>query len=127
MGVVFGMELKWDKPVLTLFREVIPKGEGKPFAVVQATELSLKKEEKGYSGVVKDFYVIMGDVDHISTDEGRKQRYIVCWQDYAAEDFKKGFRKLVGVTFADGLVLSVDMTGKETYMCKFTTKGGKIT
>ena len=120
------MEFNWDKPVLTLYREVIPKGEGKPFAVVQATKLKLKKEDEGLSGIVKDFYVLMGEVDHISTDEGRSQRYIICWQDYNAEDFKKGFRKLSGVAFADGLVLNVDMKGKETYMCKFTAKGGKL-
>ena len=70
--------------------------------------------------------MLMGNIDHISTDEGRNLRYIICWQDYKAPDFKKGFRKLSGVTFADGLVLNVDMKGKETYMCKFTAQRGKL-
>jgi hypothetical protein len=47
------MDFFWNKPVLTFYRERIPR-ENEPFAVAKALKLIVKKSEKaGYWGTIQ--------------------------------------------------------------------------
>lgn len=118
------MEFVYNKPVLTFYRERHDKPEREPFAVVKAKKLSVSKSETELSGVMHDFFPLMGDVDCISSPEGRVDRYVVCWFDDAEPDFDKSFRRLTGVTFQSGLSCETSEKGKKTYNAPFKAKNG---
>jgi hypothetical protein len=68
----------WNKPVLTFYRERIPR-EKEPFAVIKALKLTISKSEKeGYWGTIKSFFPLMGNLDCLSSVEGEKDYYVIC-------------------------------------------------
>jgi hypothetical protein len=125
--MVLAMEFVYDRPVLTLFRERYDKPEREPFAVVKAKKLSiLKNEDTELKGVIQDFFPLMGQVDYISSAEGKFDRYIICWFKDAEADFDKSFRRLVGVAFPSGLSCLENERGKKTFNADFKAKQGLL-
>ena len=81
-------ELKWENPVLIFYRERFEKPERKAFTVVKSKKLMIRKtKDDKYSGEIVDFFPLMGDLDYMSTEEGKKDTYVVCWFDDEIEDF----------------------------------------
>ena len=120
------MDLVWNKPVLTFYRERIPR-ENEPFAVVKAIKLTVKKSEKtGYWGTINSFFPLMGDLDCLSSVEGKEEYYVICWFDDKVEDLNESFRRLAGVTFPYDVSYILDERGKRTYNARFTAKIGKL-
>ena len=121
------MQLVWNKPVLTLYRDRRPQPERQPLAVVQAKKLTVvTSEKKTLEGSVEDFFALMGNLDYISFKGGEADRYIVCWFDDKADDFVQAARRLSGVTFPPGMSFKVDERGKRTYNTTFTAEFGKL-
>lgn len=126
VGVLL-MEFVYDKPVLTFYRERHDKPEREPFAVVKAKKLSVSKSEAAeLCGVVQGFFSLMGDVDCISSTDGKVDQYIVCWFDDAEPDLDKSFRRITGVTFPSGLSCETNARGKKTYNASFKAKHGLL-
>lgn len=121
------MDFEWKRPVLTLYIERTPS-EKEPFAVVKASKLEISKSEKegAIEGKICDFFPLMGNLDCISSEEGKSDGYIMCWFDDNEEDFNRAYRRLAGVTFPSGLQYVVDAKGKRTYNTAFNAKFGKI-
>ena len=120
------MDFVWEKPVLTFYRERMPM-EKEPFAVVKAVKLGVSKSEKGgYWGSVHGFFPLMGNVDCLSSVEGKDDAYVLCWFDDKIEDLKEAYRRLTGVTFPSGVTYVVDESGKRTYVGTFEAKYGKL-
>jgi hypothetical protein len=118
--------LEWKKPTISLFRERHDKQENEPFAIIKAQKISIEEVEGGsFKGDLTDFFSLMGDVDYISSKEGLKDRYVLCWFDDSIEDFNESFRRLTGVTFPTVPSYTVS-TGKRTYKASFGAKQGKI-
>ncbi len=122
------MDLVWEKPVLIFFKERFEKPEAKAFAVIKAKRLIVtRKEEKAeFSGSIKDFFSLMGDIDYISSEEGMSDRYVLCWFEDREDDFNKAWRRLTGVTFPEGIAYVTDEKGKRTYNSDFKAKQGKL-
>jgi hypothetical protein len=71
--------MEWKKPTISVFKEKSDKQEHKPFAVIKAQKISLKKTEKrSHNGEIIDFFVFMGDIDCINSDEGIRDNYVLC-------------------------------------------------
>lgn len=122
---VLVMEFVYNKPVLTFYRERHDKPEREPFVVIKAKKLSVSKSETAeLSGVIHDFFPLMGDVDCISSADGKVDQYVVCWFDDAEPDMDKSFRRLTGVTFPSGLSCETDARSKKTYNAPFKAKHG---
>jgi hypothetical protein len=120
------MDFVWNKPVLTFYRERTPR-EKEPFAVVKALELEVSKSEKeGYLGMINSFFPLMGNLDCLSSVEGKQDRYVICWFDDEVEDVDESFRRLAGVTFSEDVAYVVDDRGKRTYTASFKAKHGKL-
>ena len=121
------MDFVWNRPVLTFYKERIPS-EKEPFAVVKAIKLEISKPEKegAIKGRIHDFFPLMGNLDCISSEEGKNDSYIICWFDDNEEDFNRAFIRLTGLTFPSGLQYVVDPKGKRTYNTTFNAKYGKI-
>jgi hypothetical protein len=120
------MDFVWKKPVLTLYRERIPR-EKEPFAVVKALKLLVTKSEKGnYLGTIDSFFPLMGNLDCLSSVEGKNDRYVICWFDDNVESFNESFRRLNGVTFSSEVAYVVDERGKRTYNARFKARLGKL-
>ena len=121
------MDFVWKRPVLTFYRERIPI-EKEPFAVVKAEKLEISKSEKGgeYKGEIHAFFPLMGNLDCISSAEGKGDSYILCWFDDNEEDFNRAFRRLAGITFPSGVKYVVDTKGKRTYNAAFKAQHGKL-
>jgi len=68
----------------------------------------------------------MGDIDYLSSKEGKADRYVLCWFDDREDDFGKAFRRLTGVTFPEGTKFVTDEKGKRSYSAKFEAKHGKL-
>ena len=118
--------LEWKKPTVTLFRERLDKPEKDPFAVIKAQRITLEDmQDKGFNGALVDFFTLMGDIDYISSPEGKRDRYILCWFDDSIYDFNKAFKKISGVKFYSELSYS-ELEGKRTYNATFQAKYGKI-
>jgi hypothetical protein len=118
--------LEWKRPTISIFRERIDKPENEPFAVIKAKKLSIEEVEGGgFKGDLTDFFSIMGDFDYISSDDGRKDHYVLCWFDDVIEDFNESFRRLTGVTFPAVPSYTVS-AGKRTYKASFQAKQGKV-
>ena len=118
--------VEWKRPTISIFRERFDKPEKEPFAVIKAQKLSIEEVEGvGFKCELADFFSLMGDVDYISSDDGRKDNYVLCWFDDAIEDFNESFRRLTGVTFPTAPSYTVS-TGKRTYKASFQSKQGKI-
>ena len=120
------MDYVLRKPVLTLYRERIPR-EKEPFAVVKALKLAVSKSEKeGYNGIISSFFPLMGNLDCLSSVEGKKDYYVICWFDDTVEDLNESFRRLTGVTFSSNINCIIDERGKKTYEAKFKASHGKL-
>jgi hypothetical protein len=120
------MDLIWNKPVLTLYKQRSPP-EKEPFAVVKALKLGVSKSEKGgYRGAIVAFFPLMGNLDCVSSVEGKSDTYVICWFDDKEEDLNKSLRRLAGVTFPSGIPYVVDERGKRTYDASFVAKAGKL-
>ena len=120
------MDFVWNKPVLTFYRERIPR-EKEPFAVAKALKLAVNKSETvGYLGIINSFFPLMGNLDCLSSVEGKQDNYVICWFDDKVEDFNESFRRLAGVTFPSEVPYVVDERGKKTYNARFIAKTGKL-
>jgi hypothetical protein len=120
------MDFVWNKPVLTFYKKRTPP-EKEPFAVVKAIKLEISKSKKeGYIGEINSFFPLMGNLDCLSSVEGKQDYYVICWFDDKVEDLNKSFRRLAGVTFPSEVTYVVDERGKRTYNARFTAKIGKL-
>jgi hypothetical protein len=120
-------EIKWEKPVLIFYRERFDKPERRAFTVVKSKELIIQKTmDDKYSGEIVDFFPLMGDLDYISTEEGMKNTYVVCWFDDEIEDSDESWRRMIGVTFPTGISYEKNEKGKKTYQARFKAKRGKL-
>ena len=122
------LQFVWEKPVITFYRERFGKPEREAFVVVQARRLTVQRNggSNKLGCNLEDFFHLMGDVDCISTDEGKADRYVLCWFDNREDDFGKAFRRLTGVTFSEGTSCVTDERGKRTYRATFEAKHGKL-
>jgi hypothetical protein len=120
------MDFVWSKPVLTFYRERFPC-EKDPFAVVKALKLIVSKSEiEGYVGKINSFFPLMGNLDCLSSVEGKADHYVICWFDDKGENLNESFRRLAGVTFSSDVPYVVDERGKRTYNARFKAKIGKL-
>ena len=120
------MNFEWNKPVLTFYRERTPR-EKEPLAVVKAIKLEVTKSEKeGYLGKINAFFPLMGNLDCLSSIEGKQDHYVICWFDDKVENINESFRRLAGVAFPYDVPYVVDEKGKRTYNTRFTAKIGKL-
>jgi hypothetical protein len=118
------MVFVWNKPVLTFYRERVPF-EREAFAVVKTMNLKVaKSEEGGYVGNIVAFFPLMGDLDCISMEKRKSDRYVICWFDDRVNDLDESFRRLTGVTFPSGMSYVVDERGKRKYDASFKAKAG---
>lgn len=119
-------ELVWKKPVLCIFKERQPF-EIDPFVVVKAKKLAIKPEEgSSCTGTAEDFFTLMGDADYLSTPEGIKDHYVICWFDDTEPDMTKDLRRLRGVTFQGNVTYSLTDGGKRTYHASFKAQQAKL-
>ena len=119
-------ELIWNKPVLCIFKERQPF-EIDPFVVVKAKKLAIKPEKgSACSGKVEDFFTLMGDADYLSTPEGAKDHYVICWFDDTEPDMTKDLRRLQGVTFQGKVTCVINDGGKRTYNASFKAQHSKL-
>ena len=122
------MESVWEKPVITFYRERFGKPEREAFAVVKARRLTISRKERSakLGGIIEDFFPLMGDIDYISTKEGKADRYVLCWFDDSEDDFSRAFRRLTGATFPEAIRFVTDEKGKRTYNASFEAEHGKL-
>ena len=119
--------MEWKKPTISFFKEKSDKQEPEPFVVIKAQKISLKKTEKhGYDGEIIDFFVLMGDIDYINSDEGIRNKYVLCWFDDSVDDFNESFRRLTGVSFPEGIKCKLDKRGKKICKSNFIAKDAKL-
>ncbi len=122
------LQFIWEKPVLTFYRERFGDPEREAFVAVKARKLILTKKEGAikYECTLEDFFPIMGKLDQVSTEEGKIDKYVICWFDNTFDDFDKAFRRLTGVTFPDGIKCVTDEKGKILCQANFEAKQGKL-
>jgi hypothetical protein len=122
------LQFVWEKPVITFYKERFGKPEREAFVAVKARKLVVSTKDEGakFSCVLKDFFSIIGNLDYVSTKEGKADRYVLCWFDDRDDDFGKAFRRLTGVTFAEGIKCVTDEKGKGTCNARFEAKHGKL-
>ncbi len=122
------MKLFWEKPVIVFYKERLKEPETKAMAVIKAKRLEIikEKEDSDMKGNISDFFPLMGDIDYVSSEEGKSDRYIICWFDDSEDDFSKSWRRLIGVTFSQGLTFSTNRKGKRTYNASFSAGSGKL-
>ena len=121
-------KLNWNKPVLCIFKERDVNPEIDPFVVVKAKKLTLVPvTDAKYSGVIEDFFTLMGDADYLSTNEGAADHYVMCWFDDTEPDMSKDLRRLRGVKFNDKVICAMnEKTGKRTYNANFKAEHAKL-
>jgi hypothetical protein len=122
------LESVWDKPVITFYRERFGKPEREAFLVVKARRLSVSRNEGSNKlrCTLEDFFPLMGDSDYIFSEEGKADRYVLCWFDDRYDDFGKAFRRLTAVTFPEGIKCVTDEKGKMSCNADFEAKHGKL-
>jgi len=122
------LQFAWRKPVLTFYRERFGKPEREAVVVVQAMRLSIVKNDSDdkLRCTLEDFFPLMGDIDYISSNEGKADRYVLCWFDDRDDDFGKAFRRLTGVTFPEEPKCVTDEKSKRSYSVQFEAKHGKL-
>jgi len=117
--------LEWKKPTIVFYHEKVSKPETEPFAVIKAKRITVETEDKELKGKINDFFTLMGDVDYVSSPEGKSEKYVLCWFDDSEDDFNKSSRKLTGVTFPSGLSFTTSEQ-KRTYNASFQARYGKL-
>jgi hypothetical protein len=122
------LDFVWEKPVITFYKERMGKPERKAFVVVKARRLVISRNEKNakFSCSLENFFPLMGEIDHLSTEDGKADRYVLCWFDDSEDDFGRAFRRLTGVTFKEGIEYTTDEKGKRTYNASFKAEHGKL-
>lgn len=122
------MESVWEKPVITFYRERFGKPEREAFLVVKARKLTVSNNsvDTKISCSLEDFFPLMGDINYISSKEGKADRYVLCWFDDRYDDFTKAFRRLTGVTFPQGIKCIKNKKGKMSCNVNFEAKHGKL-
>ena len=122
------MQRVWAKPVITFYRERFGKPEKEGFVAVKARKLIISRTQgdSKFSCVLEDFFPIMGQIDYVSSKEGKTDAYVLCWFDDTIDDFGKAFRRLTGVTFHEGISCVNDSKGKVTCNTRFEAKLGKL-
>ncbi|WP_455368186.1 hypothetical protein [[Eubacterium] cellulosolvens] len=112
-------------PTITLYRERVDYPEVEPFVVMRANKIVMEvKTEGGFTGKIVNFFPLMGDLDYISSPEGRKDQYVLCWFDDREDDINTAFRKLTGVKFSSELS-SFESLGKRIFDVSFEAQAGK--
>lgn len=117
------MEDSWKKPVIVFYRERRER-ESKAFLVIKARSLAVSKKDEVYTGNISDFFPLMGDIDYLTSEEGIKEKYVMCWFNDEEDDFDKAWLRLIGVTLSDVNFIT-DEKGKKTYQAKFNALHGK--
>lgn len=122
------MNLVWQKPVMVFYKERLDQPEREAFLVIKARRLEIRKNDEAerLDGNIIDFFPLMGGVDYLSSKEGKSDRYVLCWFDDEEADISKSWRRLTGVTFADGTSSSVNSANKITFEAKFKAEKGKL-
>jgi len=120
------LESVWEKPVITFYRERFGKPEREAFLVVKARRLTISRNEDSNKlrCSLEDFFPLMGDIDYISSEEGKADSYVLCWFDDAVYDFSEAFRRLTGVTFPAGIKCAINEKGKISCNADFEAKHG---
>jgi len=118
-------EFVWNKPVISIFRERTVS-EVEPFVVIKARKLVVNQTNDSLSGVIEDFFRLMGDVDYLSSAEGIADHYVLCWFDDTIPEMTGDLRKLISVCFNGHITLEISQTGKRTYNATFTAKHAKL-
>ncbi|HVP40389.1 MAG TPA: hypothetical protein VMS95_00340 [Candidatus Krumholzibacteriaceae bacterium] len=119
----------WEKPVIIFYKDRTQDPETKAFTVVKARKLTVTKteeKENKYTGTIKDFFPIMGNIDYMTSKEGKNDHYVLCWFEDKEEDFTKFWRQLTGVTFQNGISFTTDKRGKRTYNAECKAKHAKL-
>ncbi|NLF89510.1 hypothetical protein GX563_11900 [Candidatus Bathyarchaeota archaeon] len=121
-------ESVWKKPVVCIFKE---RGKGDwqsdPFVVVKAKQVSVAKGESKFSGKLEEFFTLMGDVDYLSSNEGKGDHYVMCWFDDAQPDMTHDLRRLHGVRFnGEVSYRENEQTHKRTYNATFNADQAKL-
>jgi flavodoxin len=122
------LEFVWKKPVIVFYRERQEKPERRAFTIVKARRLVVSRTEVDtkFRGEIKDFFPLMGDIDYISSEEGLSDKYVICWFEDEEDDFGKAWRRLMGVSFPNGITFVVDKDGKRTYNAIFKAETAKL-
>jgi hypothetical protein len=122
------LESIWEKPVITFYLERFGKPEREAFLVIKARRLTVsrKDESSKLRCSLEDFFPLMGDIEYISTEEGKADRYVLCWFDDRYDDFGEAFRRLTGVNFPEGIKCVKDKKGKISCNADFEAKQGKL-
>jgi hypothetical protein len=120
------LQLVWDKPVIVFYRERFEQPERKALAVVKAKKLNVTSEQGKIEGSIDEFFPLMGDIDILSTNEGKSDRYVLCWFDDKEDDFSKSWRRLTGVTLTIETNFVTDENGKRSYNAHFKAGKGKL-
>ncbi len=122
------LESVWEKPVITFYKERFGEPEREAFVVVKARRLvvSRKDGDVNFNCIIEDFFPLMGEIDYISTEEGKADRYVLCWFDDREDDFGRAFRRLTGATFPEGIKFVTDEKGKRSYNASFEAEHGKL-
>ena len=125
---VLVLQFVWEKPVITVYRERFGKPEREAFVALKARKLVVSREDEStkFNCALTDFFPIMGELDYVSTKEGKADRYVLCWFDDNIDDFGKAFRRLIGVTFPNGIKCVTDEKGKISCNADFEAKHGKL-
>lgn len=120
-------EFGWSKPVICIFRER-QTPESEPFAVIRARRMVVTQNgDKDFSGQIEDFFGLMGDVDYLTSPEGKSDRYVLCWFDDSEPDMTKDFRKLRGIAFNGAVECTINEANhKRSYNAKFSALQGKL-
>jgi hypothetical protein len=120
------LQLVWDKPVIVFYRERFEQPERKALAVVKAKNLSVTSEQGKIEGDIDEFFLLMGDIDFLSTDEGKSDRYVLCWFDDKEDDFSRSWRRLTGVTFIAETAFVTDEKGKISHNAHVKAEKAKL-
>ena len=114
--------------MLTFYRERFGNPEREAFVAVKAKKLVVSgtEEDKNFKCALQDFFPIMGELDYVSSKEGKADRYVLCWFDDTVDDFGKAFRRLTGVTFPQGIKCVTNEKGKISCNADFEAKHGKL-
>jgi hypothetical protein len=120
-------ERVWNKPVLCIFKERSVNRESDPFVVVKAKKMTLTPEGSGLSGIIQDFFTLMGDSDYLSSAEGAADHYVICWFDDTEPDTTKDLRRMRGVTIKGKVTCEENpKTHKRTYNAAFNAEHAKL-
>jgi hypothetical protein len=118
----------WKKPVVCIFKER-DKGEWQsdPFVVVKAKKVTVSENASKFSGKLMDFFTLMGDVDYLSSPEGKSDHYVMCWFDDTQPDMSRDLRRLRGVHFNGEVSCQLnEQTHKRTYNAVFNADQAKL-